>query len=413
MANHNAVRAGQAYVEIFADAAKFQQQLRQTESEFRNWGQQMSAIGSSVAASFSMLPVASAINDYIKFDDAMRSVAAATGRSLKEIGVSNDELAKRLNVSISDMRRGQFEMEALAKKARQLGQSLSYTSAEVADAMVVLARAGQSVSEIGHTVEAVLDMARATGTEVASAAQFVVGALHEFQLEATQTRRVVDLMTRTANASPQSLEDLGNALKYIGPVAHSMSLSIEEVMRDLGLLAKFNIRGEQAGTSMRNLYMRMTSELNQRKFKETFKVDLIDQETGSVRSLLDVLAETRKNIESLGLAKSNVADAFKQVFSLRALPAAFSLTEVVDRAHEMEIALSNARSEAYNARKVMDGGLGGAFRALKSDAQEAGHSLQRPGANEGTAGSAAADPEKAGGICKKRRCAALFHLHLG
>jgi TP901 family phage tail tape measure protein len=241
--------------------------------------------------------------------------------------------------------------------------------------MVVLARAGQSVSEIGHTVEAVLDMARATGTEVASAAQFVVGALHEFQLEATQTRRVVDLMTRTANASPQSLEDLGNALKYIGPVAHSMSLSIEEVMRDLGLLAKFNIRGEQAGTSMRNLYMRMTSELNQRKFKETFKVDLIDEETGAVRSLLDVLAETKKNIESLGLAKSEVADAFKQVFSLRALPAAFSLTEVVDRAHEMEIALSNARSEAYNARKVMDGGLGGAFRALKSDAQEAGHSL--------------------------------------
>lgn len=370
MANTNTVRTGRAYVEIFADNSKFTEGLRQTESQLRNWGSQMSALGASVAASIPVRQFASSLLTYAKFDDAIRAIAGTTQSATPSGTRSVKEFADMLGISTAEAQRSAREMANLEEQARDLGRTTSFTAQQAADAMLILARAGFKITEIQNSVEHIMNLARATGTDVAVAAQVGVSALKSFQLEAKEAEGVMDMLTATTNSSPQTLTNLGDALKYIGPVAHAMNIELKEVLQDLGLLAKFNLKGEQSGTAMRNLYMRMASSVNQVKFKEALGVDFVDPETGELRGLTSVLNEANMKAEKLGFTRAKIAGLYKDVFSLRALPAAFALAS--SDAYEMQTALSEAKSEAYITSELMDSGVGGVFRMLLSRVEEFG-----------------------------------------
>ena len=375
MANNASVRAGRAYVEIYADNSKFTAGLRQAESQLRNWGSQMSAISNSISAAFSIAPIAASLRLFSDFDDSMRAIAGTTQNAMSSGSKSLEDFAKILNRPISEIRVAASEMSRLETQARELGRTTSFTARQAADAMLILARAGFEIAEIQNTVGHVLNLARATGTDVAAAAQVAVAALRSFQIETQKAERVMDLLVATTNSSPQTLQNLGDSLKYIGPVAKAMNISLEETLQDLGLLAKFNLKGEQSGTAMRNLYMRMASSLNQQKFKESLGVDFVDADTGELKGLITVLGEANRKAQELGKTRAEIASLYKDVFSLRALPAAFTLA--VSNAYEMQQALSDAKSEAYNTSEIMDSGIGGTLRRLKSRVEEFGIAIHK------------------------------------
>ena len=69
--------------------------------------------------------------------------------------------------------------------------------------------------------------------------------------------RVADVMTATANNSAQTLTDLGEAMKYTAPIAAEYGLTLEETAKTLGALANFGIKGSMAGTTMKNILLRL------------------------------------------------------------------------------------------------------------------------------------------------------------
>jgi ABC-type arginine transport system permease subunit len=204
------VRGGQVFVEIGADSKRFFKALSDVQKGIGKIGSSMRALGSRMAAIGAgiALPVGLAVRQFAAFDDAIRATAAVSQASGTELQKLND-------------------------KARELGATTSFTAIQVANLMTELGRAGFKPDEINNMTAAVLDLARATGTDAALSAGIMAATLRQFGMGATEATRAADVLTETANATFTSVEGLGESLKYAGPVAKSLGLSRLVIVFDI------------------------------------------------------------------------------------------------------------------------------------------------------------------------------------
>lgn len=373
MASPSVIRAGSAYVELFCKKAKFEQDLKDASASFRSWGNTVASAGNAIMQSVAALaaPLGLAVSNFKTFDDNIRTTAGVLGLAYAQSSRQVNSLSEALGVSTAKIRESSVAMEQLVVQARDLGATTSFTANQISQAMAQLARAGLSLHEISDIIEPVLNLARATGTDLTNSATIAVAAMRTFGLEMSHSTRVIDLLTQTANKSPQSIEDIGHALKYAGPAAKALGVDIKTTLRDLGLLAQFNIKGEQGGSTLRNMLMRLTSKKNQETYKEVFGVDVIDKTTRQLKPLTKLFEETKIAAQRLNLSSAEVGAAFKDIFSLRALPGGFSLMNI--DTSQLTSDLENAEGAAGRAAKQMDAGLGGSIRLFLSELERLGN----------------------------------------
>ena len=167
-------------------------------------------------------PLVMAARSFAGFDDSMRLVQAVTQAT-------------------------DADFKALTKTAQRLGRDTSYTAQQAADAMVSLGRMGFSPTEIQASIDAVLNLARSTGTELAEAGDIAANSMRIFGIEASQMSDVADVLTVTANSSAQTLIDLFEALKMGGPQAAAAGESIRETSAAIAVLANMGIKGCEHG----------------------------------------------------------------------------------------------------------------------------------------------------------------------
>jgi TP901 family phage tail tape measure protein len=119
--------------------------------------------------------------------------------------------------------------------------------------MTELGRAGFSPKQIEEMTGAVMNLARATGTDATVSSGIMSATIRQFSLEATDAVRVSDRLTAAANMSFNSVESLSEALSYAGPVASDANMSLEETLAILGTLGNLGIQGGEVGTALRRL----------------------------------------------------------------------------------------------------------------------------------------------------------------
>lgn len=150
------------------------------------------------------------------------------------------------------------DIESLRQKALQLGADTSFSATEAAQAMEELAKAGVSVNDIlGGAADAAVALAAAGGVDLAQAASIAADAMAIFSLKAKDMTHVVDLFAGAANASSIDVTDLADSMKFVGPVAAAMGLSIDQVSTAIALMGKNGIKGSEAGTSLRAILTRL------------------------------------------------------------------------------------------------------------------------------------------------------------
>ncbi|MFA5265160.1 MAG: phage tail tape measure protein, partial [Opitutaceae bacterium] len=159
MASSTAIRAGRAFVELFVKSKDLIGGLRAAEDRIKKFGTSVQTIGKSMMkfGAIAAAPLVASVKVFSGFDDQMRAVQAVLGAT----GADFD----RLN-----------------EKAKKLGETTSYTAAQVAGAMLNLARAGFSSDEIDNAIGDMLSLARATGTDMALATDIAGNALRAFGL---------------------------------------------------------------------------------------------------------------------------------------------------------------------------------------------------------------------------------------
>ena len=333
MTNAQGVRAGRAYVELALSSNKLDAGLDAARSKINAFA---SATKTAMASAFAIsAPVALAVRAFADFDDQMRLVQGATQ-------ATGDEFA------------------ALTETAKELGRTTSWTASQVAQGMTSLGRAGFQTEEINASIASVMDLARATGTELSSATDIAANALRAFGLDASNMSRVCDVLTATANGSAQTLDDLGEAFKYVAPIAASTGHTIEDTAKIIGALANFGVKGSQAGTVIKSIQTRLASDKKAIEKYAELGIATTD-DSGNLRKLNDVLIDLGKTLQNM--------PSGERLQTIKTLFGNYGLTGVsitTANFEELNKAIDDADGAAARVAQTMDSGIGGAIRITKS-----------------------------------------------
>lgn len=153
------------------------------------------------------------------------------------------------------------EMDLLSDKAKQIGASTMYTAGQAAEALQYMALAGWSAEEMLQGVDGVINLAAASGENLATVSDIVTDALTAFGLKAEDSGHFVDVLAKTAASSNTTVTMLGEAFQYAAPLAGAMGYSVEDVAVAMGLMANQGIKGSQAGTAMRTMFTKLAGDI--------------------------------------------------------------------------------------------------------------------------------------------------------
>jgi TP901 family phage tail tape measure protein len=332
------VRGGQVFVEIGADPRKLFKSLQDLNKHIGKIGAQLQGLGTRMTAFGAALtaPLALATRQFATFDDAIRLTGAVSGAAGADLQKLNDT-------------------------ARELGATTSFTAVQVASLMGELGRAGFSPDEINAMTGAVLNLARATGTDATLAAGIMAATLRQFGLNATDGARAADVLTKAANATFNTVEGLGESLKYAGPVAKSLGMSLEDTVAILGTLGNVGIQGSEAGTALRRLSV-IAAGAGQ-ELQGIFGVTNTDA-AGNLKPLVSVLDEI--NTVTAGMPVAERTAKMAEAFGLLGITSANVLADSAGGVRGLADELRAAQGTAAATAKEMDAGLGGSFRIALS-----------------------------------------------
>lgn len=235
---------------------------------------------------------------------------AAIMQNATETIIEFDKQIKTLRSLNLELPIGEFKQ--LEEEAKRLGASTEYTSAKVAELMIEYSKAGFSKNEILQVTEATLDLATATGTDLARASEVAAANLRAFQKPASEMKNMIDIMGAAFNKSALGLEDWAYATKYVAPVAKAAGISFEEMAAMLSVLANAGIKGETAGTSLRRIITEIgasglkTSDAIKKLAKEGLNLAAADDEVGkTAMTQLLILGKSTEQVDLLTKAYEN------------------------------------------------------------------------------------------------------------
>lgn len=185
-------------------------------------------ISNVVAAAVSKLKelVSETINVGKSFDTGMSKVAAVSG-------ATGDEL------------------QALRDKAKEVGAQTKFSATEAADAMNYMAMAGWKTEQMIDGVDGIMNLAAASGAELAVTSDIVTDSLTAFGMSAEESGHFADVLAAASSNSNTNVEMLGESFKFVAPLAGSMGASVEDVSIALGLMANAGIKSAMAGNTLK------------------------------------------------------------------------------------------------------------------------------------------------------------------
>lgn len=330
-------RAGRAFVEV-GMKDKLTGALNKLQRRFKTFGASMARTGAKLTAASvaALMPVAFATRTFAEFADKMSTVRAVTQATVAQ-------------------------WKELSEQAKELGRTTSFMAAQVAGAQVELGRAGFSPKQILAATPAILALARATDTELPRAAEVAAAAMRGFNLAASDTNRIADVLTATANGSAQTLDDLGEAMKMVAPLAVEAGATIEETAAALGVLANNAIKGTMAGTSLARAYKNLSATSAQKTLHD-IGVEVLD-DNENMRAMSTILSELGEKTRNFGSGKK--LNIFETLFG-RGQAAALKLAGPGGMFDDLKDKIDDSGGAAKKAAVIMDDNLGGSIRRLLS-----------------------------------------------
>ena len=186
------------------------------------------------------------------------------------------------------------EMNALTMKARELAGVTIYDATEIGKAYEYMGMAGWKAEQMMSGIKPVIDLAAASGEDLAMVSDIVTDYLTAFNMEADEAQRLVDVMAQTAMNANTNIEKMGYTFKYAAPLAGAMGYSVEDIAIATGIMASSGTKATVAGTSLRNLLTRMAKPTKESaQAMEALGLSLTDDE-GRMYSFMEIMQQIRK-----------------------------------------------------------------------------------------------------------------------
>ena len=246
------------------------------------------------------------------------------------------------------------EFKQLTASAEELGRTTFFTATQVGELQLAFSKLGFTAAEIMDAQKATLDLATATGTDLARAAQVAGAAVRGFGLDASETERVVDVMAVSFASSAMDIEKWSTSMTKVAPIAKSAGFSIEDTAAMMSKLTDSGIEASIAGTSLRNILLKMqdpTSDLSMNFGKTIHSLDEL------VPAMKGFIADGGDMADILEVVDLRQAAAFEQMLT------------TADGTVALRDSLKEANGEGARMADIVGDTLQGAFLKFTSAVQ--------------------------------------------
>lgn len=193
-------------------------------------------------------------------------------------------------------------MAILEKTARDLGKSTAFSATEASNAMIELARAGLTATEVSNAIAPSLFLAGGSAASLSEATALMAATMKQFGLDATQTTRIADVFTIAQQNTQLSMESLTNAMKFAGTVGSSLGLSLEETTAAVGMFRDLGVQGATAGTQFRQMMIGLAAPTNKAEKaldRYNLKVEDVNPNVKSFREIIETLAKSNMGLADI------------------------------------------------------------------------------------------------------------------
>ena len=268
------------------------------------------------------------------------------------------------------------EMDALREKAREMGSKTKFSASEAAEAMNYMAMAGWKTNDMLSGIEGIMNLAAASGEDLASTSDIVTDALTAFGLSASDSGHFADILAAASSNANTNVSMMGETFKYAAPVLGSLGYSAEDSAIAIGLMANAGIKSSQAGTALRSAITNLAKPTGTvASAMEQYGISLTDS-SGKMYSLRELMEQLRQKLG--GLSEAEQAQAAASLFGKEAMsgmlaiingsPADFEkLSNAIDTCSDT-VDGYNGTTEKMAA--VMQDNLAGQVTILKSQLEE-------------------------------------------
>lgn len=343
-------------IETEQELKRLQQEAATTNTalaKIEEAGTKMENVGNSIAgAGKSMMGVTTvvgglgvaAVKTAADFDSAMSQVAAVSGATGSDL-------------------------ESLRDKAREMGEKTKFSASEAAEAMNYMAMAGWKTEDMLNGVEGIMNLAAASGEDLATTSDIVTDALTALGLTAKDSGHFADILAAASSNANTNVSMMGETFKYCAPVAGALGYTAEDTAEAIGLMANAGIKSSQAGTAMRTMLTSLQGdvELSGAAFGDvTVATTNAD---GSMRSLGDILGDLRGYFSQM--TEAEAAATAETLVGKNAMSGFLAVMNAapsdIDKLHN---AILNCDGTAEEMATIMQDNLGGQITILKSQLEE-------------------------------------------
>ena len=257
------------------------------------------------------------------------------------------------------------DLDALNKKAQEMGAKTKFSATESAEAFTYMAMAGWKTEDMLSGIDGIMSLAAADGLDLATTSDIVTDALTAFGLSASDSGHFADVLAKASSNANTNVSMLGESFKYAAPVAGALGYSAEDTAIALGLMANAGIKGSQGGTALRGSLTRLIKPTDEAAvLMEQYGLSMTNAD-GSMKSLGEVMSMLRDKLG--GLTEAEQAQVAAQIFGQEAMSGMLAIINASDSDYaKLTDAIYDADGAAQQMADTMLDNLSGQLTLLKS-----------------------------------------------
>lgn len=255
--------------------------------------------------------------------------------------------------------------DTLEAKSKELGASTQFSASQVSDAFGYMAMAGWDCNQMLGGIDGILNLAAASGEDLATTSDIVTDALTAFGLKAEDAGHFSDVLAKASSSANTNVSMMGETFKYVAPVAGSLGFNAEDCSVAIGLMANSGIKASQAGTSLRAIMTRLVKPTDDAYVAMQQLGLSVTNSDGSMKSFNEIMLDMRKSF-------ANLSEAEKASYAalLGGQEAMSGLLAVVNASdsdfNKMNDAMYNCDGAAQKMAETVNDNLKGAWTNFKS-----------------------------------------------
>ena len=299
---------------------------------------------------------------------AVSTALGGTAAAAVKVGVSfESEMSK---VSAISGATGD-ELQKLTDKAKEMGAKTKFSASESAQAMEYMAMAGWKTQDMLSGIEGIMDLAAASGEDLATTSDIVTDALTAMGLAASDSTHFANVLAAASSNANTNVSMMGETFKYAAPVAGALGYNIEDLSQVIGLMANSGIKGTQAGTALRSVLTRLAKPPKEASAAlDKYDISMKNAD-GSMKTLMQVMENMRDSLQ--GLPADEQAAAAAAIGGQEAMSGLLAIVNASQGDFDkLASAIKNADGTAANMSETMQDNLEGAVTILKSSLEGLG-----------------------------------------